>query len=96
MNSKQFKIKVKEMKDFLKGKEITLSLMNNNECKLFHFKSLKAFGTMILDLEKKGAGFSFVHVENSLVQRRFISEMEINKYMNRGVWTKVKIHASIN
>lgn len=94
MKSTEFKNKVKEIKGFLKGKEIVLSLINKNGIETFKFNSLKAFGNKILELEKIGAGFSFTTVANSFVEKGIITERELAKWSNQGVWTKIHINAS--
>lgn len=94
MNSKQFKTKVKEIKNFLIGKEIKLTITTKNGIESYSFKTLKNFGNKILELETLGAGFSISKVSNDFIQKRAVTENELSKCIKNGVWNKVFIHAS--
>lgn len=94
MKAQDFKNKVKDLKEFLRSKKINISLVTKTGIETFKFSSLKSFGNKILELEKMGAGFAFSKVGNSLVERRTVTERELTKWVNQGVWTKIYINAS--
>ena len=94
MKVQDFKNKVKDLKEFLRGKEINISLVTKTGIETFKFSSLKSFGNKILELETLGAGFAFSKVGNDLVERRVITEKELSKWVSRGVWNRIYITAS--
>lgn len=94
MNTSDFKSKVKEIKGFLTGKEITIEFLNNNQVQKIECKSLRHFGNMVLKLEQLGASFNFLTVANHLTTRNVSNEKELNKWMNRGVWSEVRVLAT--
>lgn len=94
MNTSDFKSKVKEIKGFLNGKEITIEFLNNNQVQKIECKNLRHFGNMILKLEKLGASFNFLTVSNHLTTRSISKDIELNKWMNRGVWNKIRVFAT--
>lgn len=94
MKSEDFKNTVKEIKEFLKGKEISLKVVSNNGIDSLKFQSLKSFGYKILELEKLGFGFSFIKVGNPQVERSIMKQSDLEKWMVRGVWTSIHVNAS--
>ena len=60
MKATEFKKTVSEIKESLKGKALKIDFVNGNKVERLSFSSLKDFGTAILNLESKGAGFGFV------------------------------------
>ncbi len=94
MTSTQFKLKLKEIKSFLIGKEIKITLVTNKGIEIFTYKTLKAFGSKVLELEKLEACFSFVTLSNRFIEKRVITGSELTNMINNGVWTKIKINAS--
>lgn len=69
MKATEFKKAISEAKESLRGKKLTIDLVNGEAIKKFSFLSLKAFGNAILEMEKMGAGFGFIKVGNDLIQR---------------------------
>lgn len=89
MNASTFKSEIKNLKGFLIGKTITVSLVNGNTITKYDFNSLKGFGRAILAFEEMGAGFGFVKVANTLIEKRTKDINELNHYINNGVWNSV-------
>ena len=94
MKAKEFKNKVKELKEFLRGKEIILCLVTKKGAETLKFKTLKSFGDKVLELEKLGAGFAFVAFGNKYTERRVVTEKELNKWVSGGKWDTVHLSAS--
>ena len=94
MEASNFKSKASELKDFLKGKKIVMTLVTESNTEKVVFTSLKSFGNKILELEELGFGFGFDTVGNEFVNRDIKSEANLNKWISRGVWNKITITAS--
>lgn len=95
MDSITFKSQLSKNKSFLLGKVINVSLITSNGVERFSFVKLKDFGNKILELEKLGAGFGFSTVENDMVSKRIVTDVEFNKWLGSGNWTKINITASL-
>tara|TARA_R110002049_G_scaffold80452_3_gene204621 strand:- start:1430 stop:1726 length:297 start_codon:yes stop_codon:yes gene_type:complete len=94
MDSTTFKSEIKNLKDFLVGKTITVSLVNGNNITRYDFSTLKGFGKAILAFEGMGANFGFIKVGNNLIEKRTKDIKELNHYINNGVWDNVHFLAT--
>ena len=94
MNATAFKSEIKNLKGFLTGKTITVSLVHGNNVTRYDFKTLKGFGKAILAFEEMGAGFGFVKVANNLIEKGTKDINELNHYINNGVWDNVHFLAT--
>ncbi|GBF19531.1 MULTISPECIES: hypothetical protein [Arenibacter] len=94
MDATTFKTEIKNLKDFLVGKTITVSLVNGNNITKYDFSTLKGFGKAILAFEGMGANFGFIKVGNSLIEKRTKDIKELNHYINNGVWDSVHFLAT--
>ena len=96
MTSTQFKTKLKDLKSFLKGKAIHISLTTkSSQTQKITFNTLKEFGNKVLELEKLGTHFAFTGVGNTLVEKTMITQKEMIKWTSQGVWNSVYINATI-
>ena len=94
MDSTTFKAEIKNLKGFLTGKTITVSLVSGNDVTRYDFNTLKGFGKAILAFEAMGAGFGFVKVANALIEKRTKDIKELNHYTHNGVWDSVHFLAT--
>ena len=94
MDATTFKTEIKNLKDFLTGKTITVSLVNGSDVTRYNFKTLKGFGRAILAFEAMGAGFGFVKVANNLIEKRTKDIKELKHYTHNGVWDSVHFLAT--
>lgn len=96
MEADNFKNKLSEIKYFLKGKQIELEVTDGRtKGKIEVFNSLKLFGLKFLELYRRGAGFEFSIVSNNYTERFVDRKRTIDYYTKNGVWTKIKISATI-
>lgn len=89
MKATEFKKAISEAKESLRGKKLTIDLVNGEAIKKFSFLSLKAFGNAILEMEKMGAGFGFIKVGNDLIQRGIYRPSEFQTVLNKGNWNEI-------
>lgn len=94
MTATEFKTAIKEAKESLKGKALTVKFVNGSSIQKMTFSTLKAFGTAILELEKLGAGFGFIQVGNDLVQKGIYKASDFQKVLTKGVWNEVTFLAT--
>ncbi len=92
---KAFKDKVKEVKEFLKGKKLVIEVEG---CKVV-CNSLKQFGNNVLKLEQLGYSMNFRTVSNHLVTKPCLLKSCIRRDWNadvilkRGNWDTVSFMA---
>lgn len=94
MDATTFKSEIKNLKGFLTGKTITVSLVHGNNVTRYDFRTLQGFGRAILAFEEMGAGFGFVKVANNLIEKGTKDINELNHYINNGVWDNVHFLAT--
>lgn len=94
MKANNFKTALTKVKETLKGKTLNISFMNNGKVENLSFSNLMDFGNAVLNMERLGAGFSFVSVENMFVEKRAISLEEFEALMSRGSYSTINFYAS--
>ena len=94
MKAAEFKKTISEVKETLKGKTLTIEFVNGSKVEKLSFSSLRAFGTAVLQLEAKGAGFGFVKVANSLTQKGIYKPSQFQQVLSRGVWNEITFLAT--
>lgn len=94
MTTTEFKTAIKEAKEALKGKTLSIRFVNGEKVESLKFSTLKGFGAAILELEKLGAGFGFVKVGNKLVQKAIYKPAQFQKVLNGGVWNEITFLAT--
>ena len=86
-----FREKIILFKEFLRGKEIVLTIIGQTESSEERFKTLKSFGERIIELEKLGFNTcSFNGVKNTVCERGIIRNKDFIRCLD-GVWDKVYI-----
>lgn len=94
MDSVAFKTEMKNLKEWLKGKTISITLMTPNGGRKYTFKTLKGFGRAVLEFERMGARFGFMKVGNDYIQKPTKDFNEFIKRVNGGVWTEIEFLAT--
>lgn len=94
MNAATFKTEIKNHKEWLMGKTITMTLITPKGTRKYTFRTLKGFGKAVLAFEGLGAAFGFVKVGNEYIEK---PAKDFNEFVNRidnGVWTSVHFLAT--
>ena len=94
MKAAEFKKAVSEVKETLKGKTLKISFVNGNKVEKLSFSSLKAFGSAVLQLEAKGAGYGFVKVGNRFTEKGIYKASQFQEVLNKGVWNEITFLAT--
>ncbi|WP_147377389.1 hypothetical protein [Flagellimonas taeanensis] len=85
---------MKNLKEWLKGKTIGITLITPNGGSRYTFKTLKGFGAAVLEFETLGASFGFIKVGNDYIEKSTKDHAEFIHRVNNGVWTNVHFIAT--
>jgi type II secretory pathway component HofQ len=94
MDAKDFKTEIRNLKEWLKGKTISITLMTPNGGRKYTFRTLKGFGAAVLEFEAMGAAFGFMNVSNPYIQKPTKDFNELMEKVGLGVWTGVEFLAT--
>lgn len=94
MDAKDFKTEMKNLKEWLKGKTISITLMTPHGDRKYTFRTLKGFGAAVLEFEAMGAAFGFMNVSNTYIKKSTKDFNELMEKVGFGVWTEIEFLAT--